>query len=84
MNNKLTQFNFKDEIRHCPKCDNTKFNEHECGADTYDDDVYYISFSCTKCGLWFDGWSGKWFEGVDNWRDTEDKESFENFSEVKN
>ena len=84
MNEQITQFNFRDEIRYCPKCNNTEFNEHDCGADTYDDDISYSSFSCTECGLWFDGWVEKWYEGVDNWRDVEDREPFRNTGKVGN
>lgn len=75
--NELNQFNFRKETRHCPKCNNTEFIEHDCGPDTYEDDITYTSFSCIKCGLWFDGWISKWYENVTSWSDTEGEEPYE-------
>lgn len=48
----------------CPACFGTNFIEHDCGPDTYDDDITYTSHECSACGLWFDGWRDKWLVDV--------------------
>lgn len=60
----------------CPRCGNTTFDEIDCGPDSYEDDIFYISQRCTKCGLWHSGWTDKWLIDVDNWRDEEDAEEY--------
>lgn len=60
----------------CPKCNNTTFHEIDCGPDSYEDDVFYISYKCKKCGLWLSGWTDKWLLNVDNWLDEEDAEEY--------
>lgn len=60
----------------CPRCGNDDFYELDCGPDSYEDDISYTSEKCTKCGLWYDGWNGRWYVDVDNWRDVEDAEEY--------
>lgn len=56
----------------CPRCDNSKdFTVHDCGPDSYEDDVFYLSYTCDRCGLWYDGWRYDWYEDVVNWREVE-------------
>lgn len=52
-------------IQKCPRCGGTEFSEHDRGPDSYDDDIFYISEKCLKCGLWLDGWTHEWFESED-------------------
>ena len=66
----------KEYIRECPRCHGTGFIEHDCGPDTYDDDISYISFSCRNCGLWYSGWTDKWLIDCDGWRDEENGKEF--------
>jgi len=61
----------------CPRCDSTDFDEHDCGPDSYEDDITYTSYSCKKCGLWYDGWRDDWLiqtdgTNVEYWNDSED------------
>lgn len=60
----------------CPRCGGKEFTEHDCGPDGYDDDIFYLSWSCDACGLWFDGWDDKWYIDVDNWTETEDAKEY--------
>lgn len=60
----------------CPRCNNTKFNEIDCGPDSYEDDITYISEICTKCDLYLSGWTNKWLINCDNWRDEDGAEEF--------
>ena len=60
----------------CPRCGGTEFEEIECGPDTWEDDVFYISYRCKKCGLWYDGWTEKWYVDVDSWMDVEDAQEY--------
>lgn len=55
----------------CPRCGNTRFDEIDCGPDSYEDDIFYISYRCTECGLWLDGWSNEWYADIEDWKDTE-------------
>lgn len=61
----------------CPRCGNTTFREIDCGPDGYDDDITYVSYICTNCGLWYSGWSDSWRIDVSNWREEEDAEVYE-------
>lgn len=49
----------------CPRCGGKDFLEHDCGPDTYDDDITYTSYQCKSCGLWYDGWRDKWLIDVE-------------------
>ncbi len=60
----------------CPRCGGTDFTEHDCGPDSYDDDIFYISESCNRCGLWHDGWTDRWLVDVESWIDEEDAEEY--------
>lgn len=60
----------------CPRCSGTAFTEHDCGADTWDDDCTWAAFSCDACGLWYSRWVHKWLIGVTSWRDEEDAAEF--------
>jgi len=69
------------EPKKCPRCGNVKFNERDCGPDGFDDDISYVSFICTKCGLWFDGWVDNWLvdengSNIEDWQDSEDAKEF--------
>jgi len=60
----------------CPRCGSTEFLDLDCGPDTWDDDVTYISYKCEKCGLWYDGWHNKWYINVDSWQEVEEAEEY--------
>ena len=60
----------------CPRCGNTDFVEVDCGPDSYDDDIFYISDICTSCNLWHSGWTDMWLVDVENWKDEEDAEEY--------
>lgn len=60
----------------CPRCQGTSFTEHDCGPDSYEDDIFYISESCDGCGLWYDGWRNKWLIDVASWTEAEDAKEF--------
>lgn len=55
----------------CPRCNGEKFDEHESGPDSYDDDIIYTSYSCNNCHLWFSDWTGKWYKDCTNWQEEE-------------
>ena len=61
----------------CPRCKGTEFKEIDCGPDGYEDDIFYLSDICKKCGLYFSGWTNKWYIDCDNWTDEEDSEEYE-------
>lgn len=52
--------------KECPHCKGFVFREVDCGPDTYEDDISYLSYECAACKLWFDGWQGKWLLGIDS------------------
>lgn len=56
----------------CPRCKSTEFREVDCGPDGYDDDIFYTSEVCQQCGLWLDGWTEKWYVGIEFWQEVED------------
>ena len=60
----------------CPRCNGEKFREIDCGPDSYEDDISYVSELCEKCGLYHSGWTGKWLIDCENWIDEEDAEEF--------
>lgn len=60
----------------CPRCGGTVFTEHDCGPDSYDDDVTWAAWSCNTCGLWYSGWSDTWYVDVEWCQDEEDAEAF--------
>lgn len=60
----------------CPRCGCEELDEHDCGPDGYDDDIAYTSYSCDECGLWYDGWRGRWLINCDSWIDEEDAEIY--------
>lgn len=55
----------------CPRCGRSEFDDHDCGPDSYEDDIFYISWSCRHCGLWLSGWTDRWLIDVEFWRDEE-------------
>ena len=60
----------------CPRCDGKEFWDRDCGPDSWDDDIYYLSYVCKKCELWFDGWVDDWLilkdgTNVKCWQETE-------------
>lgn len=59
----------EEERFKCPRCGGTDYAEVDCGPDGYDDDITYESEVCENCGLWYDGWVGRWFVDVQSWRD---------------
>ena len=65
----------KDAIL-CPRCHSKEFAEIDCGEDTYDFDLVYMSERCKVCGLWHDGWCDNWYIDVESWRDIEDAEIY--------
>lgn len=60
----------------CPRCGCEEFEEHDCGPDNWDDDIFYLSYACKRCGLWYSGWTNKWLINCESWRDEEDAEEF--------
>ena len=68
--------NWYSEPRKCPRCGGTEFTEFDCGPDSYENDIFYTSYKCKRCGLWYDSWREKWYVGVDSWRDVEDAEEY--------
>lgn len=60
----------------CPRCNGNDFRQVECGPDSYEDDIFYMSTICNNCGLYYSGWTGKWLVDVEGWRDEEDAEEF--------
>jgi hypothetical protein len=61
----------------CPRCGGIEFAQVDCGPDSYDDDIFYISDVCKKCGLWHDGWDDKWYANVESWREVEDADEWQ-------
>jgi ribosomal protein S27AE len=50
----------------CPRCHGTDFTEIDCGPDSDDDDITYMSFIytnhlCQRCGLFHEAWDDKWY-----------------------
>jgi hypothetical protein len=43
----------------CPRCKCTEFKEIDCGPDSYEDDIFYTSYICKDCGLYYSGWTDK-------------------------
>jgi hypothetical protein len=60
----------------CPRCGGKDFVEVDCGPDSYDDDIFYISQICQKCKLWHSGWTDKWLIDCTTWQDEEDAKEF--------
>jgi len=60
----------------CPRCGGSNFTERDCGPDTYDDDIFYISEVCTGCGLWHSSWTDRWLVDCTTWQDEEDAKEF--------
>lgn len=60
----------------CPRCGNTTFTELDCGPDSYDDDVTWTSYVCTKCELWYSDWTEKWLVDCTSWRDESTSEEY--------
>jgi len=56
----------------CPKCGKQDYSEHDCGPDSWDDDIAWTSYRCKGCSLWYDGWSGKWYEDIEAWQDVDE------------
>jgi hypothetical protein len=44
----------------CPRCKGTDFREIDCGMA---DDIFWNSYVCRSCGLYYSGWSRQWFVG---------------------
>jgi ribosomal protein S27AE len=65
------------DVLTCPRCGSTRFREVDCGPDTYEDDIFYISQVCTNCGLWLSGWTDRWLVDVESWRDEEDAKEYQ-------
>jgi predicted nucleic-acid-binding Zn-ribbon protein len=61
----------------CPRCGHTEFYQHDCGPDSYDDDISWIAFACKNCGLYYSTWADKWLIDCTNWRDEEGAEAYE-------
>lgn len=61
----------------CPRCGSNKFDEIECGEDSYENDIAYTSEICKKCGLWWDGWQDKWLIDCDSWVSSENCDEYE-------
>lgn len=61
----------------CPRCGGTEFYDIDCGPDSWDDDIFYISERCKKCELWHDGWNDNWYDNIDSWQDTEYETPFQ-------
>lgn len=60
----------------CPRCKGEKFTEKDCGPDSYEDDIFYISYVCDGCKLYNSGWTDKWLIDCEYWQDEEDAEEF--------
>ena len=60
----------------CPRCKNKQFKEVDCGPDSYEDDVFYISDICTKCGLYNCGWTDNWLIDCKSWVEEESAEEY--------
>jgi len=65
-----------NEPKVCPRCGYTDFRDVDCGPDSWDDDIFYISYVCKKCSLWYDGWKNKWLvlndgSNVTSWQETD-------------
>lgn len=56
----------------CPRCGGREFIEHECGPDTYEDDVAWISYTCKNCRLRYAGWREVWVDNCETWQEEED------------
>jgi hypothetical protein len=65
-----------ESVMNCPRCNGIKFIEHDCGSDSYDDDICWSSQSCEVCGLWHSNWTDKWYIDCASWRDEDDAEEF--------
>lgn len=68
--------NHLEENLVCPRCGGTEFYDHDCGPDSYEDDIFYLSYSCKDCKLWYDGWSHKWLIDCEGWIAAEDCEEY--------
>lgn len=60
----------------CPRCGSREYRQHDCGPDSYHDDLAWTSDECVVCGLWYGGWTDKWYVDVYNWRDEGDAEEY--------
>ncbi len=60
----------------CPRCKTEQFKEIDCGPDSYEDDIFYISYICIKCGLYNSGWTDKWLIECSSWIEEEDAEEY--------
>lgn len=66
----------KDKALKCPRCGGTQFRELDCGPDSYDDDIVYVSQVCIGCGLYHSGWTDKWLIDCASWRDEDDAKEY--------
>ncbi len=60
----------------CPRCGNTSFTKLWCGPDSYDNDITWTSYVCTKCELWYSGWSERWLVDCDSWTEEDTSEEY--------
>jgi hypothetical protein len=44
------------------QCGNKEFDLIDAGPDSYDDDITYTAYQCTKCGRTFHDWKDGWWE----------------------
>lgn len=63
-----------DEL--CPRCGSTQFDEHDCGADSYESDITWTAYECRTCGLWYSGWRDEWLIDVASWQDEDGATEF--------
>lgn len=61
-----------NKVLTCPRCHSTEFTNVDCGPDTYEDDIFYISHICIGCKLWWNGWDGKWLVGCETYGESLD------------
>lgn len=61
----------------CPRCGGREFRELDCGPDSWEDDIYYISHLCQACGLYYSGWTERWLIDCDTWQDEADCEEWQ-------
>jgi len=60
----------------CPRCGGTRFEEHEAGPDSWEDDITYTAYICVGCRLYHSGWTGKWYVGISSWTEEETAEEY--------
>lgn len=60
----------------CPRCGGPRLEEEDAGSDGFEDDVAYTVHTCAACGLWFSGWTRKWYLPFAGGHDEEAAEEF--------